>query len=267
MAGWISLHRQIQEHELWQDKPFSRGQAWIDILLMVNHQDEKIMFDGNITIVKRGSRITSIRKLCERWGWSNSKVIKFLKLLQDEKMLDYISDKKKTVLTVVNYGSYQNEDTLKRHRNTTETPLKHTNNNDNNDNNDNKIYSLVIDYLNLKCGTSYKATSNKTKACINARLNEDFTLEDFKKVIDIKATEWLNTDMQKYLRPETLFGNKFESYLNQKQQTKQQPQQPKPNKFHNFIQHDEIDLNAIAEKKREEAIKKINGSRSSQINK
>ena len=79
------------------------------------------------------------------------------------------------------------------------------------------IYSAeeIINYLNLKSGTNYKPNSTKTKNLIEARHKESFTLEDFKKVIDIKVNEWKGTDMQKYLRPETLFGTKFESYLNQ----------------------------------------------------
>lgn len=121
MKGWISVHRKMLEHELWKDKPFSRGQAWIDILLLVNHKDEKTMFDGNIITVKRGSKITSVRKLCDRWGWSNTKVIRFLKCLECDGMLEYFSDNKKTVLTVANYDLYQNENTQKRHRNDTET--------------------------------------------------------------------------------------------------------------------------------------------------
>jgi phage replication O-like protein O len=78
------------------------------------------------------------------------------------------------------------------------------------------IYSSVIDYLNFKCNTNYRATTGKTRSLIKARVNEGFVLEDFKKVIDIKYVEWFKTDMAKYLRPETLFGTKFESYLNQK---------------------------------------------------
>lgn len=72
----------------------------------------------------------------------------------------------------------------------------------------------IIDYLNTVCGTSYKASTEKTKSLINARLKEGFTVDDFKTVIDKKSREWLNTDYAKYLRPETLFGTKFESYLN-----------------------------------------------------
>lgn len=79
------------------------------------------------------------------------------------------------------------------------------------------IYSPVIDYLNEKCGTSYKSTTNKTQTLIRARQVEGFELEDFKKVIDNKAASWLNdSKMCKFLRPETLFGNKFEGYLNEK---------------------------------------------------
>ena len=78
------------------------------------------------------------------------------------------------------------------------------------------IYSSIIDYLNLKANTKYRSSSNKTKSLIKARINEGYSEEDFKKVIDNKVSEWLNTDMEKYLRPETLFGPKFESYLNQK---------------------------------------------------
>ena len=78
------------------------------------------------------------------------------------------------------------------------------------------IYSEIIDYLNYKANTNYRVNNKKTRASINARITEGFTVEDFKKVIDIKSSEWLNTNMQQYLRPETLFGTKFEGYLNQK---------------------------------------------------
>lgn len=78
------------------------------------------------------------------------------------------------------------------------------------------IYSRVIDYLNEKLGTSYKSTTRSTQEHINARLKEGFTEEDFIKVIDKKTKEWKNTKFEKFLRPDTLFSTKFESYLNQK---------------------------------------------------
>lgn len=75
-------------------------------------------------------------------------------------------------------------------------------------------YKSIVDYMNDRYGTSYKHTTNKTKDLIKSRFNEGFTEEDFKTVIDKMGVEWMNTEMQKYLRPETLFGTKFESYLN-----------------------------------------------------
>ena len=78
-------------------------------------------------------------------------------------------------------------------------------------------YAEIIDYLNKKAGTHYRASSKATQRMIKARWHEGFKLEDFQKVIDIKTAEWLdNEDMCKYLRPETLFGTKFEGYLNEK---------------------------------------------------
>ena len=73
---------------------------------------------------------------------------------------------------------------------------------------------LIVEYLNQTCGTSYRATSEKTAKHINARLNEKFTVEDFKTVIRFKNEQWGEDEkMKEYLRPETLFGSKFESYL------------------------------------------------------
>ncbi|NJH83271.1 conserved phage C-terminal domain-containing protein [Staphylococcus agnetis] len=78
-------------------------------------------------------------------------------------------------------------------------------------------YRDVIDYLNQQTGKHYKSTTKKNQTVIRARTDEGFNLDDFKKVIDNKVTEWKGTDMEKYLRPETLFGTKFEGYLNQQQ--------------------------------------------------
>lgn len=80
-------------------------------------------------------------------------------------------------------------------------------------------YEEIVGYLNEKADRNYKHTTNKTKELIKARCNEGFELDDFKNVIDIKTTEWANTDMDQYLRPVTLFGTKFESYLNQTPET------------------------------------------------
>ena len=79
-----------------------------------------------------------------------------------------------------------------------------------------KPYKVIVDYLNEKANTGYKPNTKATVKHINARLTEGYTVEDFKTVIDKKCAEWKGTEMEQYLRPETLFGTKFESYLNAK---------------------------------------------------
>ncbi len=140
--GWVSVHRQIQDHWLWRDKPFARGQAWLDLLMLANHETKKFALGNELIECERGQIITSIRQLCDRWGWSNTKVVGFLKLLQEDGMTTYFSDTKKTVITVLKYSLYQQSDdtktTEKHNESITKTKQKHTNNNYNNYNNDNK---------------------------------------------------------------------------------------------------------------------------------
>jgi uncharacterized phage protein (TIGR02220 family) len=79
----------------------------------------------------------------------------------------------------------------------------------------------IIGYLNSRVGANYRATSKATQRHISARLNEGFAVNEFKVVIDKKADEWTGTEWEKFIRPETLFGTKFEGYLNQPRKAKQ----------------------------------------------
>ena len=99
---------------------------------------------------------------------------------------------------------------------------KENNINNKNTNINNNIYSReieknIIDYLNKKLDSNYRYDSKKTTELIKARLNQGFKEEDFYKVIDKKYNEWNDSEMAIYLRPTTLFGTKFEDYLNQKE--------------------------------------------------
>ena len=114
--------------------------------------------------------------------------------------------------------------------------VKH-NNIDNNI--DNKIVN-IINYLNEKLGTKYKANTKATKSIIKARLDEGFTVEDFQKVVDKKVSQWKGTEMEQYLRPQTLFGTKMESYLNQNI-IKEEKNEPKPKRYREFEPEPEID--------------------------
>lgn len=102
-----------------------------------------------------------------------------------------------------------------------------------------KDYCDIVEYLNLKANTHYKVGTDKTKRCIKARFKEGFTVEDFKTVIDKKCSEWMGTEFQQYLRPETLFGTKFEGYLNQK------TVKPKPKNRFNEMIHSNYDFDEI----------------------
>ena len=85
------------------------------------------------------------------------------------------------------------------------------------DNKNKDTIKRIIDYLNEKCGTRYRVTTENTVKSINARISEGYTEDDFYTVIDKKCDEWIGTELEKYLRPDTLFRPaNFESYLNQK---------------------------------------------------
>lgn len=85
-----------------------------------------------------------------------------------------------------------------------------------------ELYSEIVSYLNKKAGTKYRPSTPKTQALIRARESEGFSLDDFKIVIDKKCAEWIGDErMEQYLRPETLFGTKFEAYLNAKPSKRQ----------------------------------------------
>lgn len=126
------------------------------------------------------------------------------------KVFDFISEKddlNETVKKIVN--EYENDND-----NDNDNEVSY---HDSSTNRQNPIIMDVIHYLNTKAGTQYRTSTRKTRDCIKARINEGFDYEDFKTVINKKCAEWLGDEkMERYLRPETLFGPKFEGYLNAK---------------------------------------------------
>lgn len=226
--GWVSIHRSILEHFVWMDKPFNMGAAWVDLILMANHDEKKIPVNGNIVIIKRGQTYTSCRSLAERWGWGLGRVKRFIDTLEREQMVNAEKTKNGTLLTLVNYCDFQdtqntNGTQTERRRNTngTQTERNNKENKENNENNENKknIYVEQVDdifsYLNQRTGKHFTGRSAAQKKHIIARLKEGYTVEEFKQVIDNKVAAWGHSEkMAVYLRPETLFGTKFETYLN-----------------------------------------------------
>lgn len=114
----------------------------------------------------------------------------------------------------------------------------------------------IIGYLNQKTGKAFKVSAMQNRRPIHARLDEGYTLDDFRKVIDTKAAEWLNTEFDAYLRPPTLFSTKFEGYLMQNPAKKKRPI------VHDFDQRDydgEAEKKAMIEKFKKMAMEKGGG--------
>ena len=107
--GWISIHRKITGNWIWEGKPFSYGQAWIDILLECNHSERKHLIKKKLITTKRGQSSNSLQTWANRWGWSVSATRHFLDLLKIDGMCDTHNAQVTTVLTVCNYDTYQNK--------------------------------------------------------------------------------------------------------------------------------------------------------------
>jgi DNA replication protein DnaD len=152
--GWIALDRQIFDNWIWQDKPFAYGQAWIDMIMQANYTDRQVLIDKTPIVVEKGSFITSELKLMDRWGWSKSKVRRFLDLLQNEKMIVKKTDHKKTTIKLVNYSVYNESQTTERpqkdHRKTIREPSKDTTNNITNKQLNKDVYSAQTKKIGFK---------------------------------------------------------------------------------------------------------------------
>lgn len=198
--------------------------------------------------VKPGEFVFGRKKAAAELNMKESTVWDRMKLLEKLGNIDIKSNNKFSVVNVVNWAKYQDKEPEVQQQDQQQTDNKPTTNQQQTDTNKNvkkgknvkndkniNIYSSIIQYLNQKAGTSFKASSKATQRLIDARLNEEFSVDDFKKVIDNKVTDANNPkDLfdAKYLRPQTLFGTKFEGYLNQK--PKYQPREGNKNGWPEF---------------------------------
>mgnify|MGYP001945107078 CR=1 FL=1 len=262
--GWISLSRKIQESFIWDDKPFAKGQAWIDLLLSVNHEDKKVLLGNELIMCKRGSTITSVRKLAERWGWSNTKTVNFLNLLESDEMIEHKKDTKKTVISIVKYDDYQTSEntkkTTKRHENDTTKTRERTNNNINNDNNiNNKPSHSVLAYEKRYQDDSFEVKCVKylinsvTSELPNAKVpNTDKSIDDWcdhvermKRLDQHSETDIWSTILyattdnfwKSNIRSTKKFREKYETLFLQSKNKKNNKQQAQTtNKFNKFPQ-------------------------------
>lgn len=108
--GWIKLHRQIQDSAIWNlNDPMTRRCAWIDLLLMANHEDRTIIVNGKPKIIRVGQHWTSIKSLENRWGWSKNRVLRFLRLLKELGMITTDGTTSGTMITLIKYEDFQGQ--------------------------------------------------------------------------------------------------------------------------------------------------------------
>ncbi len=215
MNGWICLHRCLLNKPIWKKSTPEQRSVLITLLLMANHEPSEWEWMGEKFSVNPGQFVTSLDSIKDMSGngISIQNVRSALARFEKLEFLTNKSTKTGRLISITNWDTYQSfdENTQQSNQQTGNKEVT-TNNNDNN-----KEYIVeIVNYLNHKTGKKFNAKTKATVNHIKARMKEGHTLEDFKKVIDIKVAKWgTNPEMMDYLRPETLFGTKFESYLNE----------------------------------------------------
>ena len=141
MQGWIKVYRQLADNPLWLIKPFSEGQAWIDLLLITTYDKGFIKTkNGTVIKLKSGECGYSQLTLSKRWGWSRGKVKRYLDLLESEKMIQQKIVSKTTIISILQFKKFQ-DDTINGQQTIQQTD---TIKNVKNDKKDNNIISLSI---------------------------------------------------------------------------------------------------------------------------
>jgi hypothetical protein len=136
MDGWIKIYRKMADDQLWLSEPFTRAQAWIDLLILANHSPGVFFIRGNRIDVNRGEVAYSARSLALRWRWSRTKVLAFIDYLKNVQQIEPQKNNVTTLISICNYNEYQNNEPQiepqKCHRNATEMPQKSQNKNEKN---------------------------------------------------------------------------------------------------------------------------------------
>lgn len=110
-SEWIKTHRNITEHWLWTAEPFSKAQAWLDLLIHATPSEDTINIKGQLVELSRGQQARSEIELLNTWQWSRNKVRRFLKRLKDENMIETETNHLTSIITICNYSNYTDSDT------------------------------------------------------------------------------------------------------------------------------------------------------------
>lgn len=143
MEGWISLHRRIKKHWIWENNLYLK--LWIDFLLRANYEDNKVLIESSLIDVERGSFIASQLKLAKENSVSRSKIRTFLNLLENDSMIEQKMTNKFTKITICNYDSYQIESpTEEQQKNIKKTSKRHQKDTENKENKENKENNIFV---------------------------------------------------------------------------------------------------------------------------
>ena len=240
MAGWIKLYRELGDKPIWLESTSDQRSVLIALLMMVNYEPNKWEWQGKQYECMPGQVITSLPKIAERSGKGVSiqNVRTALKRFEKLGFLTDESTNKNRLITIVNWAIYQGSDDEPNRQTNRQltgnqqaanrqlTAIKNIRTKEGKNKELKDIveqepdpipYREIIDYLNQKAGKSFKRSAAGNKKVIKARWNEGYKLDQFKRVVDNKCQDWLNDEkMSQYLQPSTLFGNKFDQYLNQR---------------------------------------------------
>ena len=165
MEGWIKIWRKLGDSKLWLSEPFTRGQAWVDLLILANHSDGYLRKRGIRVEVCRGQVGWSEEKLAERWKWSRGKVRRFMSELSSEKEQKTVQQKSNitTLNTILNYAQYQGSGTTDGHQTVQQTDTKqYSNKNGKKEKNDKKELELP-DFINPEIWKAFKEHRKKMR--------------------------------------------------------------------------------------------------------
>ena len=158
MSGWISLNRKILKHDIFKfSKQYSRFEAWLWLLFRANYVDSEACIGNEIYKLKRGDMIVSQLKMRLLFGWSNTRLSNFLKLLKKTGSIQYKTTNKMTIITIVKYDTYQINQYQKQNKSNSKEKQKHIINNINKDNKENKD-KREEKFINKVCAEGMKAT-------------------------------------------------------------------------------------------------------------
>lgn len=265
MEGWIKLHRSLLESDFWKCETFSRGQAWVDLLMLANFKDSFFYKRGVKIDVKRGQLGRSEVELSDRWKWSRSKVRKFLKDLEKEQQIKVVKSSVTQVITIIKYNDFQSEEQQKDSKRTAERQQKDSKKpHIKNDKNDKKekneeeiikeIYKLYPSTCPIKGNSNGKTKKNKDKIKSILKSKEE-TVESLKAKIERYTRDCKNTktyfmnfgtflnNLPDYSEEEKKDELKEENiYLWIKKQLEEEPKKTFNSSYINSLRHKEMKL-------------------------